>query len=211
MVFKLPELGNKLFIPGDYSNMSYVGVKSPLEHMDLYARGYKDSADELVEKSVDSNSNLVKDSLVYPVMFLYRHFIELRLKEIYLRFSDNPDTKNLNHNLTTFLGKAKGNIVSANSGIDKKELAKTLSAAEDYIKQFEEKDLMSFTYRYPFPKNKKADDELKSNFEKDLHIDLLNLKERMHELECLFYGTIAQLEYLEESRQENLAEMRNYE
>ncbi|MDH2363774.1 hypothetical protein [Priestia megaterium] len=208
MEFKLPQLGNKLFISGNYDSMSYIGTKKPLEHLDLFAIGYKGAADELAEKSASSHSNLTKDSLVYPVIFLYRHYLELRLKQMYLRFTDNPDTKNLNHNLLITWEKTKPIIEKANLGVEKEELRKTLQATENYIKQFGKKDLDSYVYRYPFAKSKKKQEDLKSYFDGEVRIDLLHLKERMNELENLFFGTIAQLEYIDEVKQMYIDESR---
>lgn len=47
---------------------------------DIYAVGYKDAADILVNSLLDGKR--LVDNLVYPIIFLYRHYIEIRLKEI---------------------------------------------------------------------------------------------------------------------------------
>lgn len=48
--------------------------------------GYKNSADELVEITVNSGNNIKKlDTYIFPIMFSYRHAIEISLKHIYLR------------------------------------------------------------------------------------------------------------------------------
>ena len=48
--------------------------------------GYKNSADDLVDIAV-SNGNNIKtlDTYIFPVLFSYRHALELSLKHIYLR------------------------------------------------------------------------------------------------------------------------------
>jgi HEPN domain-containing protein len=48
--------------------------------LDLFAEGYKTAGDALVRNVVESCSH--QDTLVYPIVFLYRQHIELRLKEI---------------------------------------------------------------------------------------------------------------------------------
>ncbi len=45
----------------------------------LYIGGYKKAGDLLVEQSVAFGQQHI---LVYPILFLYRHYIELQLKEI---------------------------------------------------------------------------------------------------------------------------------
>jgi hypothetical protein len=44
----------------------------------LYVRGYQQGADVLIERALNDSSNL--DLLVYPAMFLYRHYLELTIK-----------------------------------------------------------------------------------------------------------------------------------
>ncbi len=48
---------------------------------DLYADGYKVAADMLVEQI---EGNPVEDRLICPVLFMYRHFVELKLKHLIL-------------------------------------------------------------------------------------------------------------------------------
>ena len=48
--------------------------------------GYKNSADELVEILLDNQNDIKKlDTYIFPVLFSYRHSIEISLKHIYLR------------------------------------------------------------------------------------------------------------------------------
>lgn len=48
---------------------------------DTYAEGYKSAGDIAVQYVVENN--WYQDFLVYPIVFLYRHYLELRLKELY--------------------------------------------------------------------------------------------------------------------------------
>ena len=50
------------------------------DSLELYAYGYKDAADTLVAKVMMTGRH--QDYLVFPICFLYRQYIELRLKEI---------------------------------------------------------------------------------------------------------------------------------
>lgn len=50
--------------------------------------GYKESADNLVDKALEKGSNYdiqALDTYIYPILFLYRHSVEINLKIIYLR------------------------------------------------------------------------------------------------------------------------------
>lgn len=48
--------------------------------LSLFAEGYKSAADILVKHAIDGSAD--RETLVYPTVFLYRQYIELRLKEI---------------------------------------------------------------------------------------------------------------------------------
>lgn len=71
--------GQQLFIQGeDWHNNAMLGWT----HFpgDIYAAGYKDTADALVGALVERKASL--DSVVYPLVFLYRQGLELQLKLI---------------------------------------------------------------------------------------------------------------------------------
>ncbi len=50
------------------------------DNFELYVRGYKEAADSLVNQINQTGRH--QDILVFPICFLYRQYIELRLKEI---------------------------------------------------------------------------------------------------------------------------------
>ena len=74
---------------------AYTGVMEQSAHFGwqnkdeaLYGirEGYKNSADELVEIVINKGSNIKKlDTYIFPIMFSYRHAVEISLKHIYLR------------------------------------------------------------------------------------------------------------------------------
>jgi hypothetical protein len=45
-----------------------------------YASGYRRAADVLVEQFLDDSRSM--DTVVFPIVYLYRHYLELRLKEL---------------------------------------------------------------------------------------------------------------------------------
>ena len=47
---------------------------------DAYILGFKSAADRLIKSLTENRSQL--DALIYPIVFLYRHYIELSLKQI---------------------------------------------------------------------------------------------------------------------------------
>ena len=88
-------INNARIIKGDYRS-------------EFYIRGYKKAADILVDHVLLTDSDL--DTLVYPIVFLYRHYLELLVKNIiengakYLGIEEKPKT---NHHLDTLWSKAK--------------------------------------------------------------------------------------------------------
>ncbi|MGN2665169.1 hypothetical protein [Bacillus altitudinis] len=71
----LPKLNQKLFTSGKYEDMAFIGITHPIRQMDIIAIGYKQAADNLVQNCIE-NPRLLKskDSQVYPILFLYRHY-----------------------------------------------------------------------------------------------------------------------------------------
>lgn len=69
-----------LFKPdNDWKNNACINQKVAHD-LNLFAEGYKSAGDTLVRHIIESSSH--QDTLVYPIVFLYRQHIELRFKEI---------------------------------------------------------------------------------------------------------------------------------
>ena len=76
---KSSDINNQLFSPDtDWKNNACLNWCH--DPMHLYISGYKDAADILANRVIESGNN--QDSLVYPIAFLYRQYIELQLKNI---------------------------------------------------------------------------------------------------------------------------------
>lgn len=74
-----PQEGDQLFISGDdwYHNACLNVLH---DNLDLYVTGYKEAGDRLVKSTMEDRSH--QDALVFPTVFLYRQYIELRLKQL---------------------------------------------------------------------------------------------------------------------------------
>jgi len=113
---------------------------------ELYASGYKTAADILVQYVVDTRSE--RDTLVFPIVFNYRQYLELRCKEIIRvgrRLSDESAEFPHIHDLGK-LWKICRDIIANNepsaSGDD-------FEAVDEIIAQFCAVDPKSETFRYP--------------------------------------------------------------
>ena len=72
--------------------------------------GYKNSADELVEMAVNSGGNIkILDTFIFPILFSYRHCLEISLKHIYMRA--RGDVPKGGHNLLTLWDIIKTEVV----------------------------------------------------------------------------------------------------
>src|SRR5438132_10675486 len=74
-----PQKGDVLFDSADdwYHNAC---INLRFFNWDWYASGYKLAGDVLVQHVVDTRDH--RDTLVFPIVFNYRQYLELRLKEI---------------------------------------------------------------------------------------------------------------------------------
>ena len=135
---------------------------------DDYATGYKEAADLLVSGMETRQST--GTYLAYPVMFLYRHYLELRLKEIVIGLKELgalsvdlgrlnlwpqlPDPKERGHCLTYFwremlaywFGAIEEDIVT---GIVIEEVEPTYDIVGERINELDEIDRSSEVFRYP--------------------------------------------------------------
>lgn len=115
-----------------------------------YINSYKEAGDILVEEKVP-------DLLIYPIMFCYRQYLELLLKNIYMK-NNTEDYKdyvnNVSHNIIKSWEYVKPILLNQ---IKDKEL----SFIEEVICFFDKLDSSSFTFRYEYDKrmNRNIDDK----------------------------------------------------
>jgi len=140
--------GQQLFIQGeDWHNNAMLGwTHFP---WDMYAAGYKDAADALVGALAERKASL--DSVVYPLVFLYRQGLELQLKLILplaRRLAGNDAIKDLDHRLMPLWSELRRLLGQINPSEEDKELP----AIEEFIQQLDTVDPRSFAFRYPTDK-----------------------------------------------------------
>jgi hypothetical protein len=171
----------------------YSDIKSssdPVKNLwDLYASGYKFAGDSLIEQNAGGIFNI----LIYPIVFLYRHYIELRLKQIGIygnEYFDDPD-KDKERNYILFkehrlkeLWKISEEVIEKLFPEDK---GKKLSSIKKLLDIFIEMDDYSYNFRYPIDKKENPYHSMnKRNF-----ISLIRLKEIVNELGLYLDGTAA--------------------
>lgn len=179
------EIYPPLFMPDDdWQNNAKLNI---CHGLDLFAEGYKKAADVLVTYVKESEQDL--DYLVYPIVFLYRHYLELIFKEIIQEGNQLLVGNNSiphGHKLNDFWGQVKHiiNVIWPNKAVDE------FRHIDHIVNEFCAVDLRSDSFRYPV--NKSGDNQLS-------HLSLLNVRHLSEEIDKAYeflYGVSA---YLEES------------
>ncbi len=142
----LPEKGTQVFgSREDWHLNACLGYTALDWRWDWYADGYKRAADMLVEQVEHTGSD--QDILVFPIVFLYRHYLEIRLKELLQvssRCLDESATEVPRHHdlikLWTAVRPRLEKVWPEGEYHDD---------VEDLLKQFCRIDAGSFAFRYP--------------------------------------------------------------
>ena len=153
------------------------------------ADAYYYAAETLYEKMRSVGKNYaILDGHIYPLVFMYRHFIELYIKGLYIKYSDakEEDIKEflnqVGHDLNSSWSKVKPLLSAGKKHVGSKQ---NIGAIEHYIKEMNKFDSTSMTMRYPITK------DLDKQHQKPVHLDFVNLHNRMVEL----YNALHQLDY----------------
>lgn len=167
-----------------------INIPTGVNKFFYFSESYRKAAEELFIKIKDSDFDT--HFLIAPTIYLCRHFIELRLKELIsgINYSNTginsfPD----GHNLETLWNTYKSLLNNADSSI--KPNATDLINVGKLIKEFNLIDSSSISFRYPVEKNKKTEtlSELQS-------FDMENFIEVIKRLFNFFYEQSGNLFYL---------------
>lgn len=142
-----PDENSHVFVRGEPSRRVAWIPKDPAQ-WHRYACGYKEAAERVYESWVA----LSDDSLVFPIVFLYRHYVELRLKELLQsaeRYLDLPREWQSNHKL----GELWGCLTKLLPQIFPDEPEADLQNAGRLVRELAEGDPLSFHFRYPETKD----------------------------------------------------------
>ncbi len=163
----------------DWWNIAHLEITNIDDGLSIYSQAYKDAADILVEHTQTDKTSL--NFMVFPILFLYRHYIELALKEIILTASKYLGKKQSTinfHTLSKLWEEAKRLILEVDLDIPKDDIV----AVANQILQFHNLDKSSMTFRYP------ADNQ--GNVFKNLsdYINIENVREIVDGLHAWFFG-----------------------
>lgn len=187
---------SQLFCSGGDKRLNACVNFSP-GNWDLYAVGYKKAADVLVQ-SVEKE-RMYNDILIYPIVFLYRQFIELRLKELITLSSDllEKSSKKIDSHLIDILWKSCRLLLS-----EALEEIEDLDKIDPIMQAFYEIDPKSYKSRYPF------DNKGNIYYFANDHINIQVLSEQMEIVENILGICSTMLHVALERKRDWEAEMR---
>lgn len=173
-LLRWPQKGDSLFNKNDDGHHTiyldpYVTLGPLGDNWAKYISGYKDAADILVNNIANNRS--FQNSLAFPAIFLYRHFIELSLKLIIKYGHELYDVQNNYkeiHNLEELWSDCRL-IIERKWPQENYEI---LDVTGNIIKEFSKIDLSSFESRYPEKKTTKG--KKKKTKDKIKEIDKIN-------------------------------------
>jgi len=153
-----------------------------------YAVGYKEAADTIIQSIIDDRR--IFDPLVYPIMHLYRHYLELQIKGLILssqklmfKKRQLPQIHDLNK-----LWQLCDELLREVSPGDSED---SLDSITRLIKEFTDIDPFSTAFRYPTDrKGEKSLDTLE-------HIDVLNVSKVINKIATLLEAAEAQIDHLQ--------------
>lgn len=147
--FPWPQKGDQLVSAtgGRVLNAWFSGRADLVAHVE----GYRRAAD-LVWRQIESEPRIAGiDFLVFPMVFLYRHYVELCLKDIIasgIYLETGTGSYPATHNLGELWKEARGHLERIGPGCSDEALA----SMTEMITQLDQLDPGSFTFRYPITK-----------------------------------------------------------
>ena len=155
----------------------------------LYASGYKEAADLLVQTVEQRSAS--QDTLVYPVLFLYRQYLELQIKDLIRqarRLQDVEGDFPKHHRIAELWAICHKLLseVSPDDSVDElKEIARLIG-------EFSAIDPSSMAFRYP------EDKDGSPSLPGISHINLRNVREVITKIDNILTGASCQIgEYLQ--------------
>lgn len=171
----------------------------------LYSEGYKEAA-RILYKFCQENP-FYNQSIIYPLVFNYRQFIELRVKELiimgYKYLDDSEGDFPDEHNLLKLWNIYRNKILP---NIDRNIESEMLNNVERIICEFSAEDPKSMSFRYPVTRRPDRKPSLNR-----VSIDLENFRNVIEKVIYFFDWQWEMISYYEDFKQEMMADMyRNY-
>jgi hypothetical protein len=193
---RYPKKGDKFFKEdGDQHEIAW--LNKSFQEFGNYADGYQTSAISLIDLALKDKS--VMDYHIYPAIFLIRHYLELRLKELIqgLNFCINQ-TRDFpaHHQLQNLYGEFR----AAYKAIGEDPTTKDFQIIHSLINEISAVDPSSMAFRYPVDKSGQKTQVLE-------YVNLNNLRETFVRVCFVFDGVAMLIDNHVENTQEMLASL----
>lgn len=144
-IIPFPEIGDRLFVTEQNSHHNaQVNYIHSWDTFNRYVLGYKEAADRLARSLLEDHHHL--DLVVFPLVFLYRQYLELRLKQILVEGNlllDKRFTLPIHH-IDRLWSECKSLLKQIEPTMEDQEVA----ALEMCILEFSTIDPSSMAFRY---------------------------------------------------------------
>ena len=185
---EMAHLGEPLFMMKPSSDLDWLSnVSIGSEDWNAYATGYKQAADILVQHLDKSEfgTALGRFLLAYPAIFLYRHYIELRLKELLIMSShllDKPVRLPKEHKILDIWNQVRSHLEYIDRNEAPEESRSSYEAIEARLRELATADPDSISFRYP------TDLKGKASIKGTRHLNLRQVKDVMQAISNLLDG-----------------------
>ena len=195
----IPEEGDEFFKSlSNTSNYDYAKIYGNFKglhntnSMFLMTEGYRDTSFKLLDDLLnDIQIDCLKiDSQIFPIVFLFRHYLELKMKECIRLYKIAKKEINGNeigydntHSLSKLWETLQVYIVEEFGENDAEKSIKLL------IEEIEKVDKGSYSFRYPYDKARGNNTSIVFHIEDNKTIDLQNLRDVMQKMSNYFMGT----------------------
>lgn len=185
--FRWPKPGEKLFqVSPHWDGNAYV-ADHPHSRMVMMMNGYKRGADLMVERATSYRPD--RDTLVFPIIFNYRQYLELSLKYLISNYGLTVGVEAIwdSHDLARLWARFEEVLEGYGAADDDGATA----AVAQIVAEFATVDPRSFSYRYPVDTKGEAI-ELAHG-----HLDLAALADVMKGVDGFFSGCDGYLDALQ--------------
>lgn len=184
-----PDDSTAVFRAGEPSrNLAWIPQSAAQWH--CYADGYREAADRLYQSWRESSNDL----LIFPLVFVFRHYTELRLKELLqsaAELLDLPPNWRCKHRIKNLWLRLRALL----QRIEPKGSNRDLVNAERLLLELAARDPISMEFRYP------EDNDGKRHLADLQRIDVVNFYTAMSQLSGLLDGaSMAISVYLDHKR-----------
>ena len=199
----------------DYSSINSIKGINNDHALFLIAEGYKNATMELLNKLLNDKEIdwLQLDTLIYPVVFLFRHHLEIIMKDTIRyenilegnSFSDEVGFP-IEHSLIDLWIDLRPDIEKRYIHYDeelKKECIEANNTVENMLSEIDNLDKGSYSFRYPFNTPRRGNNEINYSLPQ-MSIDLENLKNNMIKLIDYFDGINEQARIALDEKQSNI-------